>query len=114
MSPALTPVKQAFLLRPGKVYLVDIFIWDFKEQQRKWLSVIIFISVEKVLSIPWKSCEMYHSMRNFNMIQEIENEGQAIYQLEKGYGCISGPWQWPNIIDQYIIQKEENLPDIDH
>lgn len=34
------------------------------------------------------------------MIKEIENEDQAIHQLEKGYGYISGPRQWPNTTDK--------------
>lgn len=61
------------------------------------------------LSIPWTSCEMYHSMENFNMIKEIKNEGQTVHQLAKGYGYISGLWQWHNMIDKYIIQKEEKF-----
>lgn len=48
-------------------------------------------------------------MRNFNMIKEIENEGQAIHQLEKGCGYTSVPWQWPHITDTYIFQKQEHF-----
>lgn len=46
---------------------------------------------------------MYHGMKNFNMMKEIEKEGQATHQLIKEYGYISGVQRRHNIIDKYII-----------
>lgn len=48
-------------------------------------------------------------MENFNMIKENKNEGQTIHQLVIGDGYISGLWQWPNMMNKYIIQKKEQF-----
>ena len=107
-SWAINRCEASILARLGKVYSVDNFIWEFKQQQRKWLMSLNLSLKRKFLSIPWKSYAMYHIEEDFNMSKE--DDGQAIHQPVKGDCYISGLWQWHSIIDKYFIQKQNSYP----